>query len=164
MICSVLGLELEEVNIGQEGRVMGRLKMPPVNLRGKGADAAKPHLIVGFAGPRAEHGVNSDFANYNGGSSDEIRAGELAVAALFGGGESVEESELTEEEKRQALALLKEADEAATQLVKKYWLPILRVAELLMTYATLSGAEVATIIALENSRRDVSGEAAALES
>ena len=155
VVCSVLGLGLESISLGQERRVMGRIKMPLVNLRGKGAEAVRPHLIVGFAGPWAESKVNPVFSSSNGGSSDEVLVGELAVAAPFGGSEANTESELTAEEELQATALLDEAKAASRQLVDEHWLASIRVADVLLTYATLSGVEVARIMALVDSQQRV---------
>ncbi len=160
---SVLGLGLEWVSVRPEGRVKGRAmirSVSPKELAEGGPDIAKPYIIQGFAGPYAESRVNPHFAAHHGGSSDLEQVKGMAVDAVCGLAKSGDDVEPSAEECGRVFGLLNEAREGAKLLVTQNWLAILRIADMLLVYQFLKGADVDAIVADFSSEHQRSGREA----
>jgi cell division protease FtsH len=155
----VLGLGLVSVDIQRRFLPNGAVSLgftstrPLLNaeVRGKGEEAAMPHLMQRLTGSLAEAAVNRHAKVTGGDAQDLETARRIATFAIcravdHGGGKmTITPEELRRNEPRIA-RFLQAGQEAAARLVSEHRETIARVADLLLERKELAGAEVDAIV------------------
>jgi ATP-dependent Zn protease len=148
----VLDLKLKSVEVAQrmmpdKGIRRGYTEMVPEDWDQKNEDAARTHMTLALSGPMAERKYNWKFPEHNGADRDFKDVQSMAFTAVCKSDDLDNHGELTSDERSRILELIGSAETKAFHLVEDNYSSINRVADALQEKGTLSGEDVAAIVA-----------------
>lgn len=156
---TVLGMDLRKVDILRRRlpdgtQSLGFTECPVRVTEGQyGRDLARSHIMQTMAGPMAEMAVNSaevaGLGAFENDRGNAIRCAAMAVCELevVNGRQSIIRPEQMERKQGEIDALCEAGVEDANLFIVEHWASILAVADALLKRRSLTGAEVAAIVA-----------------